>query len=378
MTKFQQPPVIVLGRFPPPVDGQSVATLRLAELLEDVYPIERLNTNYTETGRLQANSWLVPGRWLHYLKLSRRNRNALNAHAGAVVLWPAVSPDVLGHFRDLTTVLRHAEKGQRIVAIVHRGNFDKMFTHPLTWRTARKLVDKVAQFVFLDQKLSDACGAWIPPDKRTHIPNTIDAPVTASEAEVEAKQERDPNRPFRLVYLSNMIASKGYGDVLEAARLLFADGVDIELVFVGRWPSAEDERAFQQRIEDGGMSERIRLIPGISDREEMRLLHLESDAFVLPTYYHNEAQPLSIIEALAAGTPVIATNYRGIPEMIDDGKEGFLIPSRSPGEIAEAVKKLKDGDRWRRMSKTARARFDEQFHPEVVREQWIELVGSIR
>ena len=126
------------------------------------------------------------------------------------------------------------------------------------------------------------------------------------------------------------------------------------------------------------MSERIRLIPGISDREEMRLLHLESDAFVLPTYYHNEAQPLSIIEALAAGTPVIATNYRGIPEMIDDGKEGFLIPSRSPGEIAEAVKKLKDGDRWRRMSKTARARFDEQFHPEVVREQWIELVGSIR
>src|SRR5690625_1424118 len=123
---------------------------------------------------------------------------------------------------------------------------------------------------------------------------------------------------------------------------------------------------------------RMWLITGFSDREEMLLLHLESDAFVLPTYYHNDAQPLSIIEALAAGTPVIATNYSGIPEVIDDGKEGLLIPSRSPGEIAEAVQKLKDGDRWRRMSRTARARFDEQLQPEVVREQWIELVGSIR
>src|SRR5690625_7858255 len=100
-----------------------------------------------------------------------------------------------------------------------------------------------------------------------------------------------------------MIASKGYGDVLEAARLLFADGVDIELVVVGRWPSAEDERAFQQRIEDGGMAARIRLIPGLSDREEMRLLHIEADAVARPTDYHNEAQPLSIVEALAAGTP---------------------------------------------------------------------------
>ncbi len=377
MKPSEQAHVIVLGRFPPPVDGQSVATRRLAELLEDAYAIKRLNTNYLERGRLQANSWLVPGRWTHYLKLSRRNRIVFRERPDTVILWPAISPDLLGHFRDLMTVLRHVQNSQRVVAIVHRGNFNKVFEHSLTKRTAGRLVDGVDRFVFLDQGLSEASSRWIPQEKRLHIPNTIDELVTASVVEVEAKQERGPNQPFRLVYLSNMIGSKGYGDVLDASIVLRNRGVAIETVFVGRWPSADEERAFERRVEEAHLRESVQMIPGISDRAEMRALHLSADTFVLPTYYHNEAQPLSIIEALAAGTPVITTDFRGIPEMINDGIEGFLIPPRSPGGIADAVEKLMHRDRWLTMSIAARKRFNRQFHPDVVRERWIHLIHNI-
>ncbi len=377
MTAPEQTPVIILGRFPPPVDGQSVATLRLADLLGDAYPIERLNTNFEERGRLQANSWLVPGRWRHYFSLSRRNRDAMKRRPGDVILWPAVSPDFLGHFRDLLTVVRHKRPDQKLVAIVHRGNFEKLFESPATRLTASRLVRHVDVFVFNDAKLSAACADWIPNQKRFAIPNVIEASVTSSKAEVEGKQAHSPASPFRLVYISNMIESKGYGELLEATAILLESGASVETIFVGRWPSRHAEDAFHRRVAERHLAQSIQMIPGVADRDEIRRLHLSADAFVLPTYYKNEAQPLSIIEALSAGTPVISTRHRGIPLMIEHGTEGFLVSPRSPEAIAAAIRNLMQPERWLRMSVDARGRFEGQFHPDVVRRKWIELIDGL-
>lgn len=369
--------IVVLGRFPPPVDGQSVATRRLADLLSDVYRVTRLNTNYEEKGVLEFNSWLVPGRWLHYFRLSGRNRRALRNRPGSVILWPAVSPDSLGHFRDLLTVIRHKRKDQLLVAIIHRGNFSKLFTNPLTRVTAGLVRDNVDLFVFLDKTLSDACADWIPANKRTTIPNAIEDSVTGREQDTVQKQGKGLSEPFRIVYISNMIASKGYGDLLDATKLLVARGAAVETTFVGRWPSKEDESAFYDRLTAYELEDVVRMIPGLSDRTEIQSLHLQAHAFVLPTYYENEAQPLSIIEALSAATPVISTRHRGVPLMLDDTVEGFLVSPKSPEDIANAVQKLMDEELWQIMSKAARARFERQFHADVVRQQWLELIDDV-
>ncbi len=69
------------------------------------------------------------------------------------------------------------------------------------------------------------------------------------------------------------------------------------------------------------------------------------DAVLLPTYHLGEGYPAVILEAYAAGVPVVATNWLSLPEMVEDGVRGFLVPVRSPEKIREAVGRLSADER---------------------------------
>ena len=71
------------------------------------------------------------------------------------------------------------------------------------------------------------------------------------------------------------------------------------------------------------------------DKKEQLLR--ESKLFVLPTYYRYEGTPRSVREALSYGMPVIATEWSGLPDMVTNEENGFLVPVRSPQDIAEAI-----------------------------------------
>ncbi len=65
-----------------------------------------------------------------------------------------------------------------------------------------------------------------------------------------------------------------------------------------------------------------------------------SDIYILPS--HHEGMPISILEAMAAGLPIIATRVGGIPDAVKDGETGLLVESGQPGMLAEALRRLKD------------------------------------
>ncbi len=87
-----------------------------------------------------------------------------------------------------------------------------------------------------------------------------------------------------------------------------------------------------------------------------------------------EAQPLTIIEALNAGTPVVATRHAGIPDMVRADKEALFVPLQAPEAIAEAVQRLAGEAAWQAASRHARARFQTRFSPDAVRRQWLALL----
>jgi glycosyltransferase involved in cell wall biosynthesis len=82
----------------------------------------------------------------------------------------------------------------------------------------------------------------------------------------------------------------------------------------------------------------------------------------LPTAYPWEGQPISIVEALAYGLPVIATRYRGIPEQVIDGYNGFLLEEKSPHLIADAVETLwKNPTLYEQFNKNAIEHYQKNF-----------------
>ncbi|HMB89727.1 MAG TPA: hypothetical protein VKP65_02700, partial [Rhodothermales bacterium] len=200
--------VFVIGRFPPPLDGQSLATKRLAGMLTPTWEVHRLNTSIAAT-HIQADVQFSPAKVRHYIAQQKHIRDELATKPEAPVLWASISPALLGHLRDVLTVLPTFQPSQTIYAVIHRGNFDRVFRHPLTAITARRMVQKVDGFVFLSEMLAERCARWIPDSKRYVIPNTIDDAVLWTDEDITAKQQRHRTR-LRLLFLSNMIASKGY------------------------------------------------------------------------------------------------------------------------------------------------------------------------
>ena len=84
--------------------------------------------------------------------------------------------------------------------------------------------------------------------------------------------------------------------------------------------------------------------------------------FLLPTRYRYEAQPISIIEALAFGLVVITTPFRTIPEMIQEGDAGELVPFDRPGEIARVLESyIGDPGRFEEMSRASLDRYRQAF-----------------
>lgn len=151
---------------------------------------------------------------------------------------------------------------------------------------------------------------------------------------------------------------KGHRHLVEAAARIVKKYPEARWLFVGSGRSDEEVR---RQIGDVGLQDRIHML-GV--RKDIPDLLNASDVFVLPSLW--EGCPLSILEAMAAGLPVIASSVGGIPELVQQEKTGLLV---RPGEAADLADKmqslLEDGDRRRNMGQEGKARAFAEFSLEM-------------
>lgn len=366
--------VVIAGFFPPPVTGQALATARLAELLDPSHDIICVNLREGS----DAIDFRIADRFVQkfrsYRQSGRELASVLRKNPDATLIWTSISPETFGHWRDLLTIAPSLRLAKRSIAVVHWGRFAKLFESIVTRSTANNLVAQLDSVVFLNDDRAEVCAPWIREEKRAVIPNTLDANVICTDEEVAAKQGAHAEAPaLRVLFLSHMIREKGYADVLEAVRLVASQGVNVHATFVGQWVDAADKLAFDHEIQAKRLQDHVTQVGPVTERGHVKQLHLDSDVFVLPSYMV-EGQPLAIIEAMNAGTPVISTNIGGMVGMISSGVEGFLVGKQSPDAIADALMALNNPDTWLRQSRAARRRYLEDYSASTVRDQWLRLV----
>lgn len=370
-------PVAVVGRFPPPLDGQTLATERCAALLDRDHHVHRLDTQAPGPDPLSATPRLDLRRGLHYVRLHGHLRRALQTLPRTPVLWHAVSPAPLGHLRDVLTTAPAFREDQPVAAVLHRAGFEALFQTARTAGTARRLVRRLDAVVFQSEALAGRCAAVVPEAKRWVIPNTVRDETVPPPSVVDARRRAGPGGPVRLLFLSNMLPEKGHVDVLDAVAVLTGAGLDVQARFVGGWPSDAARQAFLARARDSGVADRVDVAGPVADAAAVRQYHLGADVFVLPTTHPTETQPIAVLEALAAGTPVVTVERPIMRGVVTDGVEGRLVPPRAPEAIARAVREITEPDVWASTSAAARARFDRTFSPAVVGGRWRALVAEM-
>jgi len=367
--KTRVPNILFACRFPPPYTGQAIGSKLVYDLVKDNYYCNYLNillTRYTGMGGRFSLAGII--KTFKNLFVFRREISKDNYNL--VYFVPASSS--LGHIRDIALVFLLAGHSSKIIAHVRSGNFQNLFRKKYMVFFNNFFLSRVDKFIFLSRYLSNASAA-IPENKKVVIQNPIDDDVIFTEEECIKKVSAKKNDSlYNIVFLSNMIESKGYWDLAKALTLLPADFF-WKAHFVGDWGDKKQRSRFVKYLVDNGISEQVAVYGRISDRLEIKEMYRLADIFVLPTYYPVEAQPRSIIEAMNAATPVIATRHASIPEYVENGCNGFLINKQSPDEIADAVEGLSDRRKWAEFAVAARKTYLEQFSTKIIQKQLISL-----
>lgn len=157
------------------------------------------------------------------------------------------------------------------------------------------------------------------------LPNPVVAKVTPT-----ARAARDG--PARMVAAGRLVPAKGFDLLIDAAALLQERGVDFKLDIFGEGPERD---ALAARIAAAGLGERVRLRGhAASLDDELRA----ADLFVLSS--RREGFGNVLIEAMAVGTPVLATRCPGPEAIVTDGETGFLVPPDHPRALADAAARL--------------------------------------
>ncbi len=154
-----------------------------------------------------------------------------------------------------------------------------------------------------------------------------------SEDLLRAVQTPVPQAP-RLVCVARLSEQKGHLLLVEAAAKLAGEGMKFELLFVGDGPMRPEIEA---AIEQHGLGDRISLA-GVRSAEQVREAIIGARALVLPSFA--EGLPVVVMEALALGRPVLTTAIAGIPELIQSGVTGWLVPAGSMEALASAMREV--------------------------------------
>jgi glycosyltransferase involved in cell wall biosynthesis len=153
--------------------------------------------------------------------------------------------------------------------------------------------------------------------------------------------------PF-VLFVGRLASNKGLLPLLEGFRPLSQHDPTVTLVVIGA--DGGMRAAIERRIGELGLGSRVRLVGYVEDERLVSAAFQEARVFVLPSEY--EAFGLVLLEALAHGTPVIASRVGGIPEFIEDGKAGRLIPPEDAAAVTSALLEIWSdpdlGERWGR------------------------------
>jgi L-malate glycosyltransferase len=245
---------------------------------------------------------------------------------------------------------------------------------PLTSATMR-LIAARATTVVANSRYTAECMRSAAPGARVEVVyNPVDLgrfdPERIDPADARARLQRElgglPERRLLLGEVAQISPWKGQETAIEALRLLVADGVDAQLLLIGsakfvaratRYDNEGYLGELRARIARSGLEDRV---SWLGEREDVPELMRALDVLLLPS--REEPFGRTLIEAMALGVPVLATNVGGPREIIEDGREGYLLSPSEPAAWARAVRAIADSEQLRgEMGLAGRRRVEQAF-----------------
>lgn len=241
-----------------------------------------------------------------------------------------------------------------IINHIHGADFDEFFANADEKKKAliRKVYNKCTKLIALSEEWKQCLSQIVPEDKITIVENY-------SVLHRDALNERLARRSNNIVlFLGEIGQRKGCYNIPAVVEEVVKEVPEVKFIIGGSGCST-DEQALKALFEEKGIAENV-VFPGWVRGEEKDCLLRDADVFFLPSY--NEGMPMSILDAMGYGLPVVSTNVGGIPKIVKNGFNGFCeVPGDVKAFSAGITKLLEDDYMYKKYAENSFALVEEKY-----------------
>lgn len=210
------------------------------------------------------------------------------------------------------------------------------------------------------------------------IPNTIredEVSLVAKEGKEALREHLGmPKNAFILTCVGTLQYRKGQDILLDSMEEMRKQVPGLELYLVGPWIMDCGGREMVHQIKNHSCVDKIHLTGWQTSHKALQYVRA-SDLFILPS--REEAMPLSVLEAMCLGTPVVASCVNGIPDIVRDGQTGCLFSHDKPADMIKAVVKMQRCEQFAlACAQSAKKLYWQSYSNEVYFKSWAELVNE--
>ncbi len=233
------------------------------------------------------------------------------------------------------------------------------------WKKSRAVVANSLEFKKLAKKVS-------PQQEISVITNGIDGKEFSVKTFIEYENDDRRRQKFKVICGSRVTPRKGFRFIVGAINLLKKKGIKINLEIIG---DGNEKNNLEKMVTDLNLQDQIKFL-GIIKHTELPRYYQQANIYISASL--NEGMSNTMLEALACGLPIVATKTGGTDEMVQKGKNGFIIEMNSAKDIAEKIESiLNDFELEKKMSKNSR-RLAESMYWENIAEEYWELYKAIK
>ncbi len=232
----------------------------------------------------------------------------------------------------------------------------KIYAKKKIFKFFYKFIFRGTSVILLSDRLYEDVSEFVTKEQIHICPNGI------PELTITNKNKLNKSVPLQLLFLSNLIESKGVYVLLKALKLLKTKGILFKCNFVGHEGDI-DQASFESKLKSLGLTSEVMFL-GPKYGEDKHQFFSNTDIFVFPTF--NDSFGLVILEAMQYSLPVISTFEGGIPDIIEDGYNGFLVPQKDVRALANKLELLiKNDDLRLKMGALGRKKFKKEFTSDI-------------
>ncbi len=352
--------VVMAGPLPPLIGGMSTVIDDIAHssLAENVELVLFNTAKSTPESRSLLNAVTARfGLWHSWWKaMNPADRTLVHIHTCSG----------LSYFLDGAYLLLARARGIPAVLHVHGGRFDSFLDglSPLHLSFARLIARCADRVVVLSEEWKKMLAARLPGASFSVIENGVSIPKLAIEKSADEKI---------ILFLGNLCASKGVWELLSCAKG-FPPGV--RLVLVGGEEDPGIAAKIREHLIRDGTEDRVNLTGPLTGNAKFDWLY-RADIFALPSYA--EGVPISMLEAAAAGLPLVVTPVGGIPSVLTDGENALFVMPCDKDQLCSAITRLiGDPELRQRLGHAAKEHVLGRYSIENSARRYLELYREMR